>query len=313
MPENYLIIGDDEYLREKEIARIRDKALRPHEIDLNFSVYSPQEVIPVIDALGTTPFISDKRVVLVRNAGSLDDKGAAAILSYLDKPLETSILILTADQDLRKTSLYGKFSKKMTELVADRPKEAAVRQWIRSFFEKEKIGISEEAVDLIVELKGQDTLGVKTELEKLALYSSGKQIEVSDVEELVGRSMTETVFGLVGAIDSRNADKVFLVLSDLRDQKKQPVEVIGYLAWHLKNMQKVSLIASKGKREDEIAKELGFPEWRAKRLIAEARKYSHARVEKWLTLLLEADRDIKTGLKDPDLALEMLVVGLMKA
>lgn len=313
MPENYLIIGDDEYLREKEIARIRDKALHPHEIELNFSVYSSQEIMSVMDALGTMPFISDKRVVLVRNAGSLDDKGASAILSYLDKPFETSILILTADTDFRKTSSYGKFSKKMKELGAERPKEAAVRQWIRSFFEKEGIAISEEAVNLIIELKGQDTIGVKTELDKLALYSSGKNIEVADVEQLVGRSMTETVFGLVDAIDAKNADRVFLVLSDLRDQKKQSVEVIGYLAWHLKNMQKVSLIASKGKSEDEIAKELGFSPWRAKRLISEARKYSHARVEKWLTLLLDADRDIKTGLKDADLALEMLVVGLMKA
>ena len=313
MPQNYLIIGDDDFLREKEIAKIKDKSLSAEESELNFSAYSHEDLAAVKDALGTVPFLAEKRVVLLKNVQEIDEKSLGAVFSYLDSPVETSVLVITADAEFRKTGAYDKLAQKMTEVRADRPKDNEVKGWIRAYFSKEKIEISQEAVDLIVELKGHDTGGVRAEIEKLAVYSGGKTIEAADVEQLVGRSITETVFGLVDAIESKDAEKVFRILSDLSDQKKHPVETIGYLGWHLRNIQKVCLLSSRGKSQEEIARDLGIARWRGRKFIEQAGRYNGAKIEKWLSMLLEADRDIKTGLKSEDLAMEMLVVGLMKA
>lgn len=312
MADNYLIIGDDDFLREKEIAKIKDKSLTPQESELNFSVYSYEDLASVMDALGTAPFLAEKRVVLLRNVQDLDAKGLNTLVSYLEKPVDTGVLVITADAEFRKTGAYDKFVRKMTEIRADRPRDNEVKSWIRGYFSKEKIEISQEAVDLIVELKGQDTAGVRTEIEKLAVYSGGKKIEIADVEKLVGRSITETVFGLVDAIEAKDSAKVFRILSDLADQKKHPVEMIGYLGWHLRNIQKVCLLSSRGKSPEEIARDLGLARWRGRKFMEQAGRYSSLKIEKWLSMLLEADRDIKTGLKSEDLAMEMLVVGLMK-
>lgn len=312
MSENYLIIGDDEYLREKEIAKIKDKALSPQEAQLNFSVYSKDETGPMMDALGTAPFLSEKRVVLVRDIQDIGEKSRAAILSYLDRPSDTSVLVLTSDSEFRKTASYDKFVKVTREIRADRPKEGEIKTWVRGFFTREKIDISPDAVDMIVEMKGRDTAGLKSELEKLAVYSGGKRIVAEDVEKLVGRSMTETVFDVVDALEAKDAERVFRILGDLSDQKKHPVETIGYLAWHVRAMQKVCLLLSRGKSQEEILRELGMQRWRAMKLIQKAGKYGHSRIENWLSLLIAADRDIKTGLKSEDLALEMLVVGMMR-
>lgn len=312
MAENYLIIGDDDFLREKEIAKIKDKSLTSQESELNLSVYSHEDLDAVMDGLGTTPFLSGKRVIILKDVQELDGKGLETVAGYLEKPVATSVFVMTASAEFGKAAGYGKLSRKVTEIRADRPREGEVKSWIRGYFSKEKIDISQEAVDLIVELKGQDTAGVKTEIEKLAVYSGGKKIEAADVENLVGRSIAETVFGLVDAIEAKAASKVFLILGDLADQKKHPVETIGYLTWHLKNIQKVCLLSSQGRSPDEIATELGMPRWRGRKFIEQAGKYNGAKITKWLSLLLEADRDIKTGLKSEDLAMEMLVVGLMK-
>ena len=190
----------------------------------------------------------------------------------------------------------------------DKPDPVTIKKWVSSYFKKEGIDITREAVDLICELKGQDTSGIKHELDKLAGYSGGKKLEVSDVEELVGRSVTETVFKLVDAINAKDPKWAFRVLSDLYDQKKQPHEIIGYLAWYLKIMQKIVFLTTGGEANANIiASEIGYSAGYAKRLLRQAKGYSAEKVSKWVNYLLEADRDIKTGKKEARLALEEII------
>ena len=312
MNNNYLIIGDDAFLRDKETAKIRDKFLSPSEADLNYSAHTPDDIGGVMNSLGTVPFLAERRVVVLKDAHELSEEALAALLLYLGAPAATAVLVLAADGALKKTPLYAKLSGKLTEVAADRPREGTIRQWIRSFFAKESIQITEEAVNLLVELKGQDSLGIKTDLEKLLAFSGGKKIEAADVKRLVGQSVTETIFSLVDAIDARDAAWAFRVLEDMDSQGKEAPEIIGYIASHVRGVQKASLAALQGKRPEDLAREAKMHPYRAKKLMESARKYTPARIARWNELLLETDREIKTGLKSAKLALEMLVVGLMR-
>ncbi|MEA3488911.1 MAG: DNA polymerase III subunit delta [Candidatus Omnitrophota bacterium] len=310
MSENFLIIGEDEYIKETEISRIRDKFLSSGEADLNYSVHLPDDINGIMDSLGTVPFLADKRVVLVKEAQKLPDEFAATILSYLEKPSENSVLVLSSSGSLRKAGYYSKLSRVVKVVKADKPKPVMLGKWIRIFFTKENIAISNQAVELIVELKGEDTAGMRTELEKLVSFSGGEKIEVEHVEKLVGRSVKEAVFKLVDAVNTRDAKWAFRVLNDLYARKKRPEETVGYLAWYLRMMQKVVLLSKRGADPEGMAAELGLQPWRAGKFIQQAKKYPVDRIERWLELLLETDRDIKTGRRKPTLALEMLVVQL---
>ncbi|MFQ5952583.1 MAG: DNA polymerase III subunit delta [Candidatus Omnitrophota bacterium] len=304
---NYLIIGDDEYLREREEIKIREKFLSTDQIDLNYSVYQPQETDNIMDSLNTVPFMGDRRVVLVKDAHQLSPEALGAIVSYMEKPDQANVLVLSAAGPLGDSKSYKKLSSLVETIKADKPDLATMKKWIKSFFKKENIDISREAVDLIVELKGQDSSGIKTELEKLASYSGGKKIEVSHVEELVGRSVTETVFKLVDAINAKDSKWAFRVLSDLYDQKKQPHEIIGYLGWYFKVIQKIIFLSSKKTGINAIASEIGYSPGYVRRLSEQSKKYSAEKISRWISLLLDTDRDIKTGRKDAVLALETLV------
>ncbi len=198
---NYLIIGDDEYLRAREEARIKEKFLPPEETDLNYSVYQPDQIDGIMDSVNTVPFMADKRVILVKDAHELSKESLEAILSYAESPLKTNVLILSADSSLEGNKLYRKLSTLVETVKMRKPDKATVKKWIRGFFKKEDIDISPAATDLVAELKGDDISGIKTELEKIAAYSGGEKIETEDVEKLVGRSVTETVFKLVDAIN----------------------------------------------------------------------------------------------------------------
>jgi DNA polymerase-3 subunit delta len=257
------------------------------------------------------PVLAEKRVVLIREAHSLPDSFLERLISYLEKPSENSILILSSDSSFKKNKRYSKLSGMMKVLKADRPDAGSLKNMIRTYLKQQGVEINRDAVDLIVELKGDDTQSIRMELDKLAAYSGGKKIEAGHVEELVGRSVTETVFKLVDAINARNAGWAFRILGDLYDQKKQPHEIIGYLSWYLRVMQKIVLLSGKGEGIGRIASELGYSQAYVKRLSFQAKKYSAGRLNRWISLLIDTDRSIKTGLKQPSLAMEMLITSFL--
>jgi len=309
--ENYLIIGDDEYIRKAEADKIREKHLSSVEADLNYSVHRGEDIEGVMDSLGTLPFLAEKRVVLIKEDNGFSDKFAETMLTYLSRPADTSVLVLSSGGPFKKSKYYHKLACLVNVIKADKPAPVTIKGWIRAFFKKEGIEISPKAVELIVESKGTDVVAVRSELEKLVSFSGGERIEDTHVEQLVGRSVTEAVFRLVDAVNARDTEWAFSVLKDLYDQKKQAHEIIGYLAWYIRAIQKVVLLSRRGAGPEGMAGELGFPPWRVKKFISQAEKYPVSRINRWVSLLLETDRDIKTGRKGASLALEMLLVNLL--
>jgi len=309
--ENYLIIGNDSYTRETEAEKIRKRSLSSGEVDLNYSAHKVEDIEEAMDSLGTMPFLAEKRVVLIKEDNGFSDEFTEAILSYLARPMETSVLVLSTGSSFKKNKNYHKLAGLVNEIKADKPDPVTIKGWIRDFFKKEGIEISPKAVELIVELKGSDAIAVKGELEKLVCFSGGEKIENTHVEQLVGRSVTEDVFKLVDAVNARDTKWAFRVLNDLYDQKKQPYEIIGYLAWYIRGIQKVVLLSGRGSGPEGIVAELGFHPWQAKKFLYQAKKYPVNRINRWTSLLLETDRDIKTGRKRSPLALEMLLVSLL--
>ncbi|MBD3380532.1 MAG: DNA polymerase III subunit delta [Candidatus Omnitrophica bacterium] len=307
MSHNYLITGNDPYIREREIKRIRGKYLSPGEEELNYSVYGCEDIDGIMDSLGTMPFLADKRVVLVKDAGDINESALETLLNYLSSPSDTGVLVIAGEFDKRKKA-YKELSSAMEVLRADKPDAETVKGWIRKYFKREGIEISSDAVEIIAELKGDDTIGIKAELEKLAGFAEGGRIEASHVQQLVGRSVADTVFDLVDAINARKSEWVFGILKDLYDNKKQPQEILGYLGWYLRMMQKIALLSGRGVPSEGIVRELGYKPGYARRLLRQARDYPVKRIEKWTRAVYETDRDIKTGKRDAVLAMEMLMV-----
>ncbi len=309
---NYLIIGDDAFIREKEISRLKEKFLSKDEVDLNFSTYFPHNIDEIINSVETMPFMAEKRIVLVKESQNFPDSGVDALTAYLEKPAKQAILILAADSSFKKSKIFKGISKHFEIIEANKPGNVDLRKWIKMFFNKEKISITDRAVDLILNFKGDDTQGIRMELEKLACFSSDGKIDVADIEAIVNKGVKENVFKLVDAVNSKNSEWVFKILNDLYDLKKQPQEIIGYMSWYFKIIQKILLLSGRSLGAQSIASELGYSPGYTKRLCEQAKKYSKEKVKRWTIAIFRTDNDIKTGRCQGRLALEMLFVEFLK-
>src|SRR5688500_17580688 len=95
----YLLRGEDPTLladavRDLVAALVGDEDSNLAIEDLAFTPGDEQRMPALLDACLTPPFLTDRRVVLVRNAGSVTSDEAARIVDYLADPLDTTRLVL---------------------------------------------------------------------------------------------------------------------------------------------------------------------------------------------------------------------------
>ena len=91
---NYLIVYDDIYLLNSKIDELVNKEFK----DIDRSVYDLDEkdLDDALLDLDTYSFLSDKKIVIIKNIENLnDDKKTTHLINYLDNSNPDNLLILT--------------------------------------------------------------------------------------------------------------------------------------------------------------------------------------------------------------------------
>src|SRR3984893_10078722 len=102
----YFLFGPESYLRDEAARAIADEALRGtllrefNESSFNLLTDDARSAVAIAEQL---PMMSDRRVVRIRNFGKLREADEEVLLHYLDRPVETSVVVfVTDDLDRRK-------------------------------------------------------------------------------------------------------------------------------------------------------------------------------------------------------------------
>lgn len=97
--------------------------------------------------------------------------------------------------------------------------------------------IAPKAAELLFERVGFHPVAVVMEAEKLALsIGSGKQINIEDIDELIGRTRQEAVFELTAAIGKQNLEQSLLVAKRLADNGIHPLAIVATIKNFTRNL-----------------------------------------------------------------------------
>lgn len=152
-------------------------------------------------------------------------------------PAKNHLLLLAEDVDKRKR-LYKYLAKNHVvvdlevESGSSSKAQAAQKTILRNQLNKTLGGlnktISAKAAELLFERVGFHPLAVVMEAEKLALYAgSRKEIDVADLDTLIGRTRQEAVFELTDALGKQNLEQSLLVAGRLADNGVHPLAIIA--------------------------------------------------------------------------------------
>ncbi len=106
----YIIAGKEASLVNAECEKLLEELLEPQQRMTGLFNADPTQVSAseVLDELRTLPFLTERRVVLVKNADKFVSENRALLEKYFDTPCPTGVLILTVTSWGSRTKLAKK-------------------------------------------------------------------------------------------------------------------------------------------------------------------------------------------------------------
>ncbi|MGH9099916.1 MAG: DNA polymerase III subunit delta [Acidimicrobiales bacterium] len=271
------------------------------------------DVATIVDACTTPPFLVDRRVVVVRDAGRLSAYDAARLAETLEHPLPTVHLVLVAGGGSIPASLV-KVATTAGELLdagAGRGRERS--HWMGEQLRHAPVKIDTAAARRLEEHLGEDLGRLAGLLESLAAaYGEGAAVNVAALEPFLGEAGAVPPWELTDAIDSGDVPGALRALHRLLGAGRAAPLVVATLHSHFSNV--LRLDGADVVSGDDAAALLGARSaFVARKALDRARQLGSERIGHAVTLVAEADLDVKgqTGLA-PELVLEVLVARLAR-
>ena len=146
------------------------------------------------------------------------------------------------------------------------------------------------------------------ELEKLALYCSGREIQESDVGKMVSQVQETSIFAAVDAMIDGRPGVAMRLLHQLKEDGREAPYIIGMVERQLRLLALARDAVDRGVPQSELKGRLGTSsDFVVRKTTEQARRHSMPEIIWRYNRLLETDLAIKRGKLEPDLALELLV------
>lgn len=325
----HIFHGRDDFSQREALAALREGLDSDGMLASNTTIVDGRTVTPeeLLALCQTVPFLSSHRLIVVEGLLGRFDwrerrgrrgrprrgeelgpwRAAAEGLARL--PESTTLVLLEGDVS-QNNPLLGLLAP-AADVREFRPlPRGDVAAWIARRAAGLGLAIAPRAVALLASLGGSDLWTLSRELEKLAAYADGRQVEEEDVRTLVSAVREASVFAAADAlIEGRTKDALAIVRRHLTEGAA-PQGLLAVLTRHYRHLVLARGMLAAGAAPAQIGARLDVPSFAAERILRWAPRYSPARLREAYRRLLDADLSIKRGLCDDETALLLLVEDL---
>ncbi|MQY69269.1 MAG: DNA polymerase III subunit delta [Firmicutes bacterium] len=309
----YLFSGEENYLKEDALRRIKETLIKPEFSQFNYDLLSGKEIsgTELLNKLLTLPAGGGRRLILIRDAQKLNPSVKEKIIEYLESPSQTSCLILWAPKvDLRK-KFYATIEKQGESIAFYPLRDRELSLWVRDYLSRRKGKISAQALDLLIKRVGNNLGEMAGELEKLLIHiEKRREINLKDVESLVGAVKTYTIFALTDAIGKKREKEALGILSRMMDEGTPATEILYMIVRQFRFLLRTQNLLEKKFSENKIIQALAVRPFVVKNLIIQAKNFSLEKLIESFEDLLQAEIEIKSSIKTPRMILELLILKL---
>ena len=325
MPIDFLW-GDEDYLIEKAVNKIKDNVLKGDVNELNYRLVDNPSFSLFSSFLRTNAMMFGDVVVVIKcqkyfleskTKEKLDDKQNQELINALNNISDRVHFILvcpTPRGEKKKPDSRKKLYKEILKLTKPQEfqsyksyEEYKLIPIVKKMASELELKINQDEASLLIQTVGTSLRDISTQLEKLKLYAYPNDIVTSDMIKNIVSSNSD-IFNLVDLILEKNYTDALNLIFDII-QKEHYLVSLAFIQTVFTNLLKIK-IYSKTMSSFDLAVKLNQNEFIVKKNIQKLEKISLDELVRLKINLSDAEYKLKTGvLKDPLCAYEMAFVG----
>lgn len=294
----YLLMGEETFLVHEAVQLLKSKCLDPGTRDFNCDVFDAGEAAAstVKDAAEMLPMMSPRRLVVFRGVDSLKDKDWEALFPILDRPVDTTVFVVTCESLDKRKKAFKKLSEAAVIVELKRPYDSQVLDWIDYLAFRQGLKVTREAAQLLKQFIGTNLTELHNELGKLQDYlGERKQIEAQDVLQVVSQTRVDRIFDLTDAIGRRDRATALHSLANLLEHGQSEVGVLAMITRHFRILSQLKDGQREGLQGMRLSTKAGIPQFLLTQYLEQIRHWDETKIEKTFTVLQDTDRALKSS------------------
>lgn len=304
----YLLFGEEIFLVNSYKRQLKNAIIGDDTMNFSFFEGKDTSVQDIIEAADTMPFFAERRLVLVEDSGFFK-KEAEALADYMEDIPETTTIIFTEGQVDKRSRLYKRVKTAGYAAEFGRQSEAQLKNWIVRYLNSCDKRISNQALQLFLDMTGEDMENIVHELEKLIAYIGDRSdIYPEDVDNICTRQIVSRIFDMVGAVSAGDQDKALSLYYDLLANREPAMKILRLISNQFSQLLVVKDLQLKGLDRNAIAAKTGKSPYIAGKLLEQAGGFKLSGLKRGVELCAASEEDIKRGRITDTMAVELLIV-----
>lgn len=316
----YVFCGSDEQSIKEAIKTITDKNISKDFLDFNYVQLdgSSVDMNTIVNACETLPFMSDKKVIIIYRANFLKDKmdkGAEKlskeIIDYIKiLPKECILIMYYIFENDREKESYKLKKIDNTACVVKflKLKGAMLQKKVEEIFRKKGKSIAKAELSLFCSNVENNMDIIENEVEKLYCYTEGREITAKDITELTSLKSDNDIFNLVDYISEKKPQKSIDILNELVFKGESITTILRMIQRQFKLIFDIKLEVERGKRKEELAKELRLHPYICEKMMVQSKKFTIDQLKNSMELCLNTEKLLKSTTVNSKMEMELLII-----
>jgi len=309
LPPIILLLKDDVHAKDKFINLLTQRYVKPAAAAFDLRIVYGDEIdAHTFDFLRMPPSLSERKIMVIKRCHEIRKAEARlALFKYVEKPIPTSILVLSSEAKLD-TSLLRDLANKLRPYTyySFTPFKRGLREWVVEYCRSHNKQITGKAIELLTLTVGEDKQMLATEIDKIILLTSEKEvIDEQDVANATTIGYT-SFHEFTKHLGIKNLTRAFIALSQMIEQGENLHQLWAFMRRKFMHLLLLKSISEYERREylsnytqyQQIERRKEIETWNVKEL------------EKAITMMYEHETQIKRGILPIGIALKEILVKL---
>lgn len=305
----YLLFGEDEYLRNEYLKKIK-KAFGELQLGINYVQIDENNVSNIISDIETPAFGFPTKLIIAKDTGLFKKKNALAdtLAEYLKTANLDGVELVFVEITPEKNALYNTISKigEVKEFKEQKLPQLITK--VKSIAKAYNVNITENTASYFIECVGTNMSDIINELRKLIEYAgNGGTIVKDDIDALSIKKSESIIFDLTDNLGRKKIADAIEVLHNLIYAKEPVQRILIMLYNHFKKLYIIKLAIKENKNVAQSLKLKPNQAFLVGKYQTQAKYFSKEELRSLLEELIKIDSSSKSGGIEINVGLETVL------